>query len=775
MNKKLYKLMNWPQIEAIVYCEESNPYTVLGAKTIGTGTLYQAFFPGALECSVEIMTGKTKAVHKMELADEIGFFAAIVSGKPSSYEYIVKYENEEKHVKDAYSFSGYEIYEKDSKLFTEGALIDTYRILGAHPMKVKNVPGVKFALWAPNAVSVGISGDFNNWDGRTYIMKKNDASGIFELFIPDVKEGAKYKYLIKVKGGKTYLKNDPYAFEMDVENDCSVVRAINNSFDDEAWIKGRKSSSLSNKPISICEVKPTAETISGDAKKYSDAGFTHIELMPIMEYDNVDSQGYETKGFYAVGKRAGGIDAVSKFINDAHKAGLGIILDYPIFHFPDEGSGLADFDGTCLYEHLDPRKGIHPFYGTKLFNYGRPEVKEYLISNALFLIDKFHIDGIKLCGTSSMLYLDYGRQNGEWISNIYGGNENLEAIEFIKELNSAIKKKHPEVMLIAEEESGYPKTTDAVKNDGLGFDFKLNSNFVADQIDYMSFDPYFRAHHHNALTFSMVYQYSEKFISALSHDLFMEDGNNIWEKMPGEEADKLNNLKLLIAYIMLHPGKKLINESLLETEELSELIKALNDLYKGNGSLYEKDEDKDGFEWINSIDSEKCSLSFMRKNNNSEDSLVVVANFANIPQEYTVGTNLPGKYKEVLSTDAKAFGGTNKVNSKAKAVSENASDGREYSFEIKLAPLSLSVFKYIPFTEKEKYQIEKKKEAAIADTKAKEYEALAASYDNEYEIAKKEMEEAKNRMKIASEKAREAKENANAEMEKAKKALEEAK
>lgn len=811
MNKKLYKLMDWAAIEAIVYSEESNPYSILGPHVKGTNCLFQAFYPGAKKMDLVIYTGKEAKVYSMEEADEAGFFAQTVPGKvPSKYEYIITTEKSQFRWKDIYSFKGYEIKAKDNDKLLAGNHFSSYELLGAHPARVQNVDGVRFALWAPNAVRVSVVGDFNEWNPLCCPMEKNPKTGIFELFIPDIEAGAKYQYDIKFKSLETVRKSDPYGRAMTQRPGTeSVVFNSDYQFEDKEYLEKRSKKDKQNTPISIYECylgnfkrsendeyMNYRELAPLVAKYVSEMGYTHVELMPVMEHSLDASWGYQAIGYYAPTSRYGSPDDFKFFVNYLHNNDIGVILDCPYNHFPKDSNGMSNFDGTCLYEHLDPKKGVHPFYGTCLYNYARPEVSNFLISNAIYYIKEFHIDGLKLDSVSSMLYLDYGRRDGEWICNIYGGNENLEAIEFIKTLNATINKMFPDVLLIAQEDSGYPNVTMSVKENGLGFDYKYNLGLVGDYFDYMSYDPYFRAHHHNDLTFSMVYQYSDSFINALSHDCFIYGKGSMYEKVPGEPKDRFASLRLTYAYMMAHPGIKLIFEgqdfgedkefdenvelkwSLLKKAEnkgVKQLVRDLNKLYKTVPALYALDNSVEGFEWINSMDAEKCVVSFARKTNIPEETIIVVANFANQNQELSIGASLPGKYKEIFNSDSKEYGGKDILNRRAKAVSEIGADSKPYSFGIKMAPLSLCIFKYVPFTEKEKFQIQKRKEAEIAKTNASKYHEEMLLANAEMEEARLRMEAAKAEMNLAKERSIKAKEKEDAELLKALKAMEEAK
>ncbi|MGN0377502.1 MAG: 1,4-alpha-glucan branching protein GlgB [Suilimivivens sp.] len=785
MENKLYKLMNWPRIEGIIYSEDDNPHEILGPHTAGKSTLFQTFQPDAEEVYLVLSADKKK---KMEKVDEAGFFACLLPGKvPEQYEYEVHYaEGITEKVKDAYRYT-YGMEKKDADKLNAGILYESYEMLGAHPMTIQGTAGTFFAVWAPNAIRVSVVGDFNHWDGRRHQMRKNQECGIFEIFIPDVKPGECYKYEIKSKGDIISLKADPYAFGQQLRPEtASVVRELSYEWKDDAWMKTRIQKQVKDAPVSVYEMYLGSFKRDNDTGEYmnyrelapaivdyiKEMGYTHVELMPVMEHPLDASWGYQVIGYYAPTARYGSAEDFMFLVDTLHQAGIGVILDWVPAHFPRDSYGLAKFDGTCLYEHFDPRKGAHPHWGTLIYNYGRPQVSNYLISNALYWVEKYHIDGIRMDAVASMLYLDYGKQDGEWVANIYGGNENLEAVEFLKHLNSVMKKRNPGVYMIAEESTAWPKVTASPEDDGLGFDMKWNMGLMNDYLSYISLDPFFRAHHHNELTFSMIYQYSENFMTVFSHDEVVHGKATMIGKMPGTKEDKFANLRLTYGYMMTHPGKKLLfmgqdiaefkefdetrqtEWSLLQYEEhkgINQLMKDLNFLYKEKPALYAKDTSWDGFEWINCISPDRCMLSYIRKTDKIEDTLLVVANFAGVEQEFTVGVPYEGKYKELLNTDNKIYGGKSSRGTRAKNAAEEEADGRPYSIQIKMAPLSLVIYSYIPYTKKEKNEIEKKKAEQAAIKRLKEAEEAAKIAREEADIAQKAAEEALKKAKQAEE------------------------
>ncbi len=731
MTKKLYKMMNWPVIEEIIYSESQDPHATLGPHVQGNGTLIQAFFPGAQKVTLQLT--KDMSEKEMELADDDGFFAVWLSTKNvGEYQYIVSYENGSvETMQDAYRHECL-ITAEDEEKFARGVHYTVYEKLGAHPMNLDGEDGVYFAVWAPNALRVSTVGDFNHWDGRVHQMRKLP-SGIFEIFIPGVKVGDNYKYEIKLKTGLTYLKADPYgnAAQLRPETASVVADLRNFKWEDKEFIKKRKTFQKENAPISVYELYLGSFLVPKDDEEYAnyreiadklipyvkEMGYTHVELMPVMEHPLDASWGYQVIGYYAPTARYGTPEDFMYFVNELHKAGIGVILDWVPAHFPRDIYGLSSFDGTCLYENPDEQRRSHPHWGTLVFDYGRPEVSNYLIANALFWVEKFHADGIRMDAVASMLYLDYGRNPGEWTVNIYGGNENLEAVELIKHLNSMMGKRNPGVLRIAEESTAWPMVTGSLEDGGLGFDLKWNMGWMNDYLDYIKYDPYFRSHHHSELTFSMIYAYSEKFMLVFSHDEAVHGKSSMLGKMPGEREQKFSNLRLTYAYMFTHPGRKLLfmGQDIGEFSEWNEmrrtewellkypdhkgmaaLVKKLNELYTTKPALYEWDDKPEGFAWINSINSAENLLTFMRRTRKKESLLVVAANFSGVEKQVKIGVPYEGSYKEILNTDAEEFSGSGMVNKRAKRAVKKEWDDRPYSVSITLAPLSASILEFRP-------------------------------------------------------------------------------
>lgn len=734
MNSKLYKRMDWPKIEEIIYSECDNPHEILGPHKDGNQTLVQAYFPGAKAVTIQFEAGSDLANAEMELADHDGFFAALIPQKAlPEYEYeVISSDGSRKIMGEPYRYAP-RITREDTEKFKNGIHYTVYDKLGAHPCEIDGVKGTLFAVWAPNAMRISVVGDFNSWDGRMHQMRRLWDSGIFELFIPGVKEGDLYKYELKLQGGITYLKSDPYgnAAQMRPEN-ASVVADLNGfTWEDQDFVNGRKEFQTGNVPMSVYEMYLGSFTDPSEGQLYANyreiapkvaeyvkkMGYTHVELMPVMEHPLDGSWGYQVIGYYAPTARYGTPEDFMYFVNELHKAGIGVILDWVPAHFPKDAYGLSRFDGTCLYEHLDPRQGEHPHWGTLIYNYGRPEVSNYLIANALFWVEKFHVDGIRVDAVASMLYLDYGKKDGEWVANMYGGKENLEAIEMLKHMNSIMKMRNPGVLTIAEESTAFPMITGELDKGGLGFDLKWNMGFMNDYLGYIKNDPYFRSYHHNDLTFSMIYAYSEKFMLVYSHDEVVHGKATMAGKMPGSYEEKLAGLRLTYAYMMTHPGKKLLfmGQDIAEFDEwnenrrvkwellekpghkgMAELVADLNHLYRSEKAMYEADDSWDGFEWMNCINASDCYLTYVRKGKEKEDMLLVVANFAGKEQEISTGVPLEGRYQEILNTDALKYGGSDTLNSNVIKTNDKVCDDKAVSVTVKMAPLSVSILKYLP-------------------------------------------------------------------------------
>ena len=746
MEQNLYDLMDWAGIEELVYSEASNPHAMLGPHLTESGLLIQALIPTAAQIVVKIASTGRK--YAMELADEAGFFAVLIPRKSlAAYTLLVTYDNgvtDEIH--DPYAYAP-QFTSEDLKKFAAGIHYSIYDKMGAHPMTINGVSGVYFSVWAPCALRVSVVGDFNLWDGRRHQMRRigeGDGS-VFELFIPGLTTGLIYKYEVKTKAGLPMLKADPYGNYAQLRPDnASVVWDINQyQWNDKAWMDKRARTNTKDKPFNIYEVhlgswmrKETAKDEAGEdivgsefynyreiaprlADYVQDMGYTHVELMPVMEHPLDESWGYQVTGYYAPTSRYGTPDDFMYFMDYMHGRGIGIILDWVPAHFPRDAYGMANFDGTCVYEHMDPRKGSHPHWGTLIYNYGRPGVSNFLIANALFWAEKYHADAIRMDAVASMLYLDYGKNDGEWVANIYGGNENLEAVEFLKHLNSVFKGRRDGAVIIAEESTAWPMVTGNAKEGGLGFDYKWNMGWMNDFTNYMRCDPYFRKNNYGELVFSMLYAYSEDFVLVFSHDEVVHGKGSMIGKMPGATLEtKTENLRTAYAFMMGHPGKKLLfmgqeyaqvsewNEGaslewgLLEQpvhKNMQDYVRTLNKLYLEHPALYEMDYDPEGFEWINCSYQNESMVMFIRRSKKAGETLLFICNFDNIEHEkFRVGVPFEGKYKEIFNTDAKEFGGSGRVNGRMKSSKKIEWDEKEDSIEVNIPPMSVSIFTCTP-------------------------------------------------------------------------------
>ena len=628
------------------------------------------------------------------------------------------------------------ITEFDQYLFGQGTHYDLYNKLGAHPMTVDEEEGVYFAVWAPNAAAVSIVGDFNEWDENATPMERLEPLGIYQIFLTGIKVGDIYKYCVTAQDGKKTLKADPYGFQAELRpNNASVVADISDfKWHDSRWMKKREKFDDKKNPMFVYEVHPgswkkheqTEEDEDGFynyreiahelAAYVKDMGYTHVELMGIAEHPFDGSWGYQVTNYFAPTSRHGSPEDFQYFMDYMHEHNIGVILDWVPAHFPRDAFGLAEFDGTCLYEYADPRKGEHPDWGTKVFDYGKTEVQNFLICNALFWLEHYHVDGLRVDAVASMLYLDYGREDGQWVPNIYGGNENLEAIEFFKHLNTIVKKRNPGIVMIAEKSTAWPKVTDKAEYGGLDFSLKWNMGWMHDFLEYMKLDPYFRKYNHTKMNFAMVYAYSENYMLVLSHDEVVHLKCSMIEKMPGSYEDKFKNLMAGYAFMTGHPGKKLLfmgqdfgqhrewsekrelDWFLLDKEpnrHLQTFVKELLHLYKNNKCLYEYDCYPEGFEWINADDGDRSIFSFVRHSESGKSNMLFIINFTPVERpDYRVGTTCRRKHTLVLSSDDKKFGGTGKRRPKEYKPAKKECDGRKYSFRYKLPAYGVAVFKF---------------------------------------------------------------------------------
>ena len=641
---------------------------------------------------------------------------------------------EAKTVKPKKAAQPYEIGELDQYLFGHGTHYEIYKKMGAHKVTVDGVEGVYFAVWAPHAEKVSVVGEFNGWEADADEMERQEPAGIYTRFVPGAKEGDMYKFCIETMKGEKLYKADPFAnySELRPGNASRVADISHFTWSDEAWMEAREKWDNTKNPMSVYEVhmgswmrhpcredegfytyRDFAVSVTEYVKKM---GYTHVELMGIAEHPFDGSWGYQVTGYYAPTSRYGSPEDFAYLVNYLHKNKIGVILDWVPAHFPRDAHGLADFDGTPTFEYADPRRGEHPDWGTKIFDLGKSEVENFLIANALFWIEHYHVDGLRVDAVASMLYLDYGKQDGQWVANKYGGNENLEAIEFFKHLNSVVLGRNHGAVMIAEESTAWPKVTGAPEEDGLGFSIKWNMGWMHDFTEYMKLDPYFRKDNHNAMTFAMSYAYSEKYILVLSHDEVVHLKCSMLNKMPGLGFDKFANLKVAYAFMMGHPGKKLLfmGQDFAQLREWSEereldwyllaeqphqqiqnWVQELLHLYRKSKALYEMDTDEKGFEWINKDDIFRSIFSFVRYSKDRKRNLLFVCNFTPMEREdYRVGVPRGKQYKLILNSDDERYGGTGEERPLMYKAVKKECDGQKYSFAYPLPPYGVAVFEF---------------------------------------------------------------------------------
>lgn len=722
----------------VINGEHRDPFVVLGMHRDGEGEysgnkfVIRAYMPNAAEITVVDETNGGS--YNMEKIHENGFFHVTISDKSDFFKYrfdVNDYSGNRFATYDSYSFLPI-LTDFDLHLFGEGNHNKIYNKMGANEMEINGINGTLFSVWAPCAKRVSVVGSFNSWDGRRHQMRCRGSSGVWELFIPAVKTGDVYKYEIKTPFDEIYLKADPYAMYSELRPDtASVVYNIDNySWKDEEWLKNRDKKNLYESPISIYELhlgswKRVSEDENGVynyreianmlVPYVKEMGYTHIELMPVSEHPFDGSWGYQLTGYYAVTSRYGSPEDFMYLVDQLHQSNIGIILDWVPAHFPKDGHGLARFDGTALYEHADMKQGEHPDWGTHIFNYGRHEVQNFLVSNAVFWFEKYHIDGLRVDAVASMLYLDYAKKDGEWIPNEYGGKENIEAIDFMRHLNTVVYKHFPSAMMIAEESTAWSLVTKPPQVGGLGFGFKWNMGWMNDFLNYISLDPIYRKYHQGQLTFSMIYAYAENFQLVLSHDEVVHGKSSMINKMPGDYWQKFAGLRASYGYMFTHPGKKLLfmggefaqfiewnykkslDWNLLEFEmhqKMKDYVRDLNHFYTGNKALYEVDAHQSGFEWIDAWDSDHSMISFMRKAKDWHDSLVVICNFTpNVQHNYRVGAPFCTHYDEVFNSDDVKYGGSGVANPNGASAEEIPYHNKPHSMTLTVPPLGIVILR----------------------------------------------------------------------------------
>ncbi len=725
-----------PAISAIVEGTSDDPFAILGRHTATLrgqpAVVFRTMQPGAV--SVDLVTGND--VTPMTRV-EGGLFEAVLpvsSGSSPSHKYSfrIREGHTTREIQDPYRF-GQLLADFDLHLFSEGTHYRAWEKLGSHRRVVADVPGVHFAVWAPNAQRVSVVGDFNGWDGRVHPMRRLLPSGVWELFIPDLPDGACYKYEVRTRDGELVNKADPYAQRFEVPpNTASIIwTARHYAWGDGQWMHDRAGfDGWHDRPMSIYEVhleswrrspsegnrfltyRELADTLVPYVR---DMGYTHLELMPIMEHPFSGSWGYQVIGFFAPTSRFGSPDDFRYFVDRCHQHGLAVILDWVPGHFPKDQHGLARFDGTSLYEHDDPRQGEHLDWGTLIFNYGRNEVRTFLLSNALYWLEEFHIDGLRVDAVASMLYLDYSRPAGQWVPNQFGGRENLEAVAFLRQLNTITHGRAAGTVTVAEESTSWPAVSRPTYVGGLGFTFKWNMGWMHDMLEYIRQDPVHRRWHHNQITFSMLYAFTENFVLPFSHDEVVHGKRAMLDKMPGDLWQKHANLRALYGYMFVHPGKKLMfmgcefgqwrewnhNTSLdwhlldyAEHRGMQQWVRDLNQVYRHEPSLYEVDFDGTGFSWIDCQDNENSVVSFLRRGKNPRDFTVMLVNFTPVPRTaYRIGVPEAGWYRELLNSDARIYGGGNMGNGGGVSTEPIASHGYQQSVSVLVPPLGFLMLK----------------------------------------------------------------------------------
>nr|WP_187969417.1 1,4-alpha-glucan branching protein GlgB [Aquibium microcysteis] len=716
-------------IQAVVGARHGNPFVVLGMHGgDGAPLVVNVFAPEAGEVAVvDRATGAVAAV--LERVHSDGFFSSTLDGRTGRFDYRLRLAAGERSwtIDDPYSF-GPILGELDEHLMGEGRHAELYKRLGAHPAEVNGIRGAVFCVWAPNARRVSVVGPFNNWDGRRHPMRKRVGIGVWELFIPGLEIGTTYKYeVLGVHGDVLPLKADPVGFAAEQPPaTASIVCGLpRHEWGDGGWMSQREVRHATNQPVSIYEVHlgswrrgAANEVLDYDALAdllipyVQEMGFTHVEFLPVSEHPFTGSWGYQPIGLFAPTSRFGSPKAFAQMVDRLHQAGIGVIVDWVPAHFPSDQHGLARFDGTALYEHEDPRLGFHQDWNTLIYNFGRTEVSNFLQASALYWLDQFHVDALRVDAVASMLYLDYSRKDGEWIPNRHGGNENLDAIAFLRETNQRILERHPGALTIAEESTAWPGVSRPVADGGLGFDYKWNMGWMHDTLAYMSLDPIHRRHHHHQMTFGMVYAYSEKFVLPISHDEVVHGKGSLLGKMPGDRWQRFANLRAYLSFMWTHPGKKLLfmgcefgqerewnHDQSLDWHLLDDpmhaglkaLVRDLNALYRSSAALHDLDCDPQGFEWLGSDDAENSVYSFVRRGRGGEP-VVVVCNMTPVPRPgYRVGAPQGGNWLVRLNSDAQQYGGSGSGTTEPVMAGAVSWHGRPHSLELDLPPLAVVV------------------------------------------------------------------------------------
>ena len=723
--------INKDELNTIVNSDHKDPHHFLGQHTLADGSAYINVYQPYTKC-INIINLETKENIEMEQIDDSGVYTVQLD-KPIKYKIVYKnFEGHNWEGYDPYNFEPY-ITEFDCYLFGQGTHYEVYDKLGAHLIELDGVEGVLFAVWAPNAKRVSVIGDFCGWDGRILQMRSVGNSGIFELFVPGLTENERYKFEIKSMDGRIFEKSDPYAVHAELRpNTASVVWDVNRfTWGDSTWIEEQAQKDTLNQPISIYEVhlgswkRDDSDTgfinyreLAHELVDYvKELAYTHIELMPVAEHPFDGSWGYQVTGLFAPTSRFGTPDDFMYFVDYCHQNDIGIIVDWVPAHFPKDPHGLINFDGTALFEHADYKQAEHPHWGTMIYNYGRNEVKNFLISNAIFWLEKFHIDGLRVDAVASMLYLDYGKESGEWIPNPHGGRENIDAVEFFKHLNSILYERNPHTLMIAEESTAWPGVSRPTNYGGLGFGLKWNMGWMNDFLRYVSKESIHKQYHHNDLTFSLVYAFTENFTLVLSHDEVVHGKGSMINKMPGDYWQKFANLRCAYGFMYGHPGKKLLfmggefaqfdewaedkslDWHLLDFEkhaQMKNFVSDLNRTYRDEPALWEDDFTGSGFEWINCSDASESMVSFARKGKADDSLAVVISNFTPVPRTmHRIGVPKAGKYVEIINSDDLKYGGSGVVNPQAIESHDTPWDDKPYAIDIKVPPLGTCILKFV--------------------------------------------------------------------------------
>ncbi len=729
-------ILTQPELESLTQAQHRHPHQLLGMHPLGdgSGVVVRAYLHNAAKVEVVAVSEKARAKLVLERIHESGIFEGVAKGSGKVYAYdlvVTDYQGNTRRNRDGYSFLP-TLGETDLHLFNEGNDRRMYEKFGAQLRTIDGVAGTSFAVWAPNAQRVSLVGEFNNWDGRYHPMRTLGASGVWELFVPGLGEGTLYKFEVKNAQGLPVLKTDPFGFAFESAPKTASVVWNNTKFQwtDEKWMAARAKRNPLRSAMSIYEVhlgswrkKNAFESLSyrdlaGPLVDYlKQTGFTHVEFLPVAEHAFYPSWGYQVTGFFGVTNRFGTPDDFQFLVNALHDGGIGVIIDWVPAHFPRDEWALARFDGTALYEHEDPRKGAHQDWGTLIFNFGRHEVKNFLASNALYWCERFHIDGLRVDAVASMLYLDYSRKAGEWIPNQFGGRENLEAVEFLRHFNHVVHTEHPGVVTIAEESTAWGLVTRPPYLGGLGFSLKWNMGWMHDTLGYFKRDPVYRKYHQNDLTFAMLYHHNENFVLPLSHDEVVHGKSSLLGRMPGDEWQRFANLRVLLGYQWVFPGKKLLimggefgqSREWNANAELDwglldqgpyhrgtlKFVEDLNRFYKAEAALWESDYDMEGFYWMDCSDQEHSVMSFVRQSPDRKSLLLIVLNLTPVLQShYRIGMPEPGFWKEAVNSDAAAYGGSNQGNLGGVQAEPQRMHNQPCSAALTLPPLSIVVFKH---------------------------------------------------------------------------------